>query len=209
MARNTGPKCRLCRREGLKLFLKGTRCDTARCAIERREYPPGMHSWPKRSKVTAYGLQLREKQKVKRYYGLLETPFRMVFHRAERQKGNTGDNLLVALESRFDNIAVALGFARSHSDARQVIRHGHLLVNGRRVTVAAQPLKAGDQITPANRDKSKALIAANLEIAKGRQVPTWLEVSLEPPLGNVLRTPTREDISLPVQEQLIVELLSK
>jgi len=208
VARSTGPKCKLCRREGLKLFLKGTRCDTARCAIERREYPPGMHSWPKR-KVTAYGLQLREKQKVKRYYGLLEGQFRQVFFRAERQKGNTGENLLAALERRLDSVVTSLGFARSRSDARQLVRHGHFLVNGKRVTVSSLVLDVGDEITPAPREKSKAAVAANLDLTKGRQVPSWLELSGEPLAGRIVRMPTREDVSLPVQEQLIIELLSK
>ena len=208
MSRNIGPKCKLCRREGLKLFLKGTRCDTAKCAIDRREYPPGMHSWPRR-KITAYGVQLREKQKVKRYYGLLEAQFRHYFHRAERQKGNTGDNLLLALERRLDNVLTGLGFAPSRSEARLMIRHGHVLVNGHRVTVASYDVQPNEQITPANRDKSKELFRVHHEITQGRQVPSWLEVTPEPLSGKVVRPPTREDVSLPIQEQLIIELLSK
>jgi len=208
LARNTGPKCRLCRREGVKLFLKGARCDTPKCGFERREYPPGMHTWPRR-KISAYGLQLREKQKVKRYYGILERQFRLYFQRAERAKGNTGENLLLALESRLDNVVACLSFATSRSNARQLIRHGHLLVNNQRVTIPSVAAKAGDQITVANRAKSKAAVTTALELTQGRGVPAWLELTLEPPAGKVTRPPTREDISLPVQEQLIVELLSK
>jgi len=167
-----------------------------------------MHTWPRR-KISAYGLQLREKQKVKRYYGILERQFRLYFQRAERAKGNTGENLLLALESRLDNVVTGLGFAASRSNARQLIRHGHLLVNNRRVTIPSVAAKAGDEITVANRQKSKAAVTTALELTQGRGVPAWLELTLEPPVGKVARPPTREDISLPVQEQLIVELLSK
>ena len=208
MARNTGPKCRLCRREGVKLFLKGARCDTARCALERREYPPGPQAW-RRRKITPYGLQLREKQKVKRYYGILESQFRRCFKRAERARGNTGENLLLFLERRLDNVITGMGFAASRATARQLIRHGHIAVNGRRVTAASQQVNAGDQITPTAHDRSKAVVAANLERVANRGVPAWLEVSPEPPVGTVVRLPSREDVSLPVDEQLIVELLSK
>jgi len=192
----------------MKLFLKGARCDTPKCGLERREYPPGMHNWPRR-KITAYGLQLREKQKVKRYYGILERQFRLYFQRAERAKGNTGENLLLALESRLDNVVACLGFAASRSSARQLIRHGHILVNNRRVTIPSLALKAGDEIAPANREKSRAAVMAALEITQGRGVPAWLELTPDPPVGKVTRPPTREDVSLPVQEQLVVELLSK
>ncbi len=210
MARNLGPKCKLCRREGTKLFLKGSRCDTARCAFERRDYPPGAQTW-RRRKITPYGLRLREKQKVKRYYGLLERQFRVVFHRAERAKGNTGDNLLLALERRLDNVLVALGFAASHSSARQLVRHGHIRVNGRRITTPSKAVDPGDEITTVDRPKSKALVAAGLSVAKGRSVPSWLElVAVEPlPTAKVTRPPTREDVSVPVDVQLIIELLSK
>lgn len=208
MARYTGPKCKLCRREGMKLFLKGARCDTARCALERREFPPGMHTWGRR-KITAYGLQLREKQKMKRYYGLLERQFRLYFRRAERAKGNTGANLLLALERRLDNVVAYSGFATSRSNARQIIRHGHLLVNGTRVTMPSQEVQTGDEITVANREKSRAAVAASLEITQNRSLPSWIEVSVEPPAAKVVRPPTREDVTLPVQEQLVIELLSK
>ena len=208
MARYTGPKCRLCRREGVKLFLKGERCDTARCALERREFPPGMHTWGRR-KVTAYGLQLREKQKVKRYYGVLETQFRLCFARAERTRGNTGENLLLALERRLDNVVASIGFATSRSHARQMVTHGHILINGHRATIPSQEVKDGDEITVANRDKSKAAVLANLEKTQSLPVPSWLEATAEPPVARVVRPVTREDVTLPVQEQLVVELLSK
>ena len=208
MARHTGPKCKLCRREGVKLFLKGERCDTARCALERREFPPGMHSWGRR-KITPYGLQLREKQKVKRYYGLFERQFRLCFERAERARGNTGENLLLALERRLDNVATCAGLATSRDSARQMISHGHILVNGKRVTIASQEVKEGDEISAAAREKSAASIRANIEKTQNRAVPTWLEVTAEPPVVRVVRQVTREDVTLPVQEQLVVELLSK
>lgn len=208
MARHTGPKCKLCRREGVKLFLKGERCDTARCALERREFPPGMHAWGRR-KITPYGVQLREKQKVKRYYGLLERQFRLCFERAERARGNTGENLLVALERRLDNVLTCAGLATSRGNARQMISHGHILVNGKRVTIASQEVKDGDEISVANREKSAASVQANVEKTQNRAVPTWLEVTAEPPVVKVVRPVTREDVTLPVQEQLVVELLSK
>jgi small subunit ribosomal protein S4 len=208
LARYTGPKCKLCRREGVKLFLKGERCDTARCALERREFPPGMHTWGRR-KITPYGLQLREKQKVKRYYGLLERQFRLCFRRAERARGNTGENLLLALERRVDNVVASAGFATSRSQARQMVTHGHFLVNGHRVTIPSQELKPGDEVTVANRDKARALVQANMEKTQNRPVPTWLDVATEPPSARVARPVTREDVTLPVQEQLVVELLSK
>lgn len=208
MARETGPKCKLCRREGVKLFLRGSRCDTAKCALERREYPPGMHSWPRR-KFTAYGVHLREKQKVKRYYGLLERQFRMYFHRAERAKGNTGENLVLALERRFDNVVALLGLALSRNHARQLVRHGHFLINSRRVTLPGREISVGDQITVANRERSKTAVLTSLEAAKSRAVPGWLELSTEPLVAKMTRPPTREEVSLPIQEQLIVELLSK
>ena len=208
MARYTGPKCRLCRREGLKLFLKGRRCDTAKCAVERRQYPPGPQTW-RRRKITAYGQQLREKQKVKRYYGLLERAFRLYFHRAVRMKGNTGENLLLELERRLDNTVACLGFAPSRAAARQLVRHGHITVNGRRITVPGQEIQPGDRIAPVERDRSKALVRANMELTRDQGVPPWLEVSGDPPVGVVVRAPMREDVSLPVEEQLVVELLSK
>jgi small subunit ribosomal protein S4 len=209
LGRYTGPKCRLCRREGIKLFLKGTRCDTAKCAIERRQYPPGATAF-RRRKITPYGLQLREKQKLKRYYGVAEKQFRLAFARAERTHGNTGENLLLLMERRLDNVVAALGLSLSHSSARQFIRHGHVTVNGRRASIASMIVSAGDEISVVNRDKSKALAAESLTITENQPLPTWLElVSVEPPVGRVVREPTREDVQLPVEEQLVVELLSK
>jgi len=192
----------------MKLFLKGTRCDTARCAIERRESPPGMHAWGRR-KITAYGMQLREKQKVKRYYGVLERQFRQYFRSAERARGNTGQNLLLALERRLDNVLTCAGLAASRSTARQLVRHGHIRVNGRKVTIPSRAVAVGDEVTVADREKSRAAVSANVEAARNRSVPSWLEVPPDALAAKVTREPTREDVTLPVQEQLIVELLSK
>jgi len=209
VARYTGPKCKLCRREGLKLFLKGARCDTAKCAFEKRDYPPGMNTW-RRRKITAYGLQLREKQKVKRYYGLLERQFRLCFQRAERQRGNTGENLLLALERRLDNVITCLGFAASRSQARQMILHGHILVNKRKVAIPSKAVDVDDEISVAAKDASRAMIAAAIASSRAAGTPAWLElISDEPPVARVARLPAREDVTLPVQEQLVVELLSK
>jgi small subunit ribosomal protein S4 len=209
VARYTGPKCKLCRREGLKLFLKGARCDTAKCAFERRDYPPGMAQM-RRRKITPYGLQLREKQKVKRYYGVYEKQFRLIFQRAERARGNTGENLLTMLERRLDNTVAALGFAPSHSSARQMVRHGHILVNGRRVSIPSQTVEVDDEITVADNAKSRALAEAAFHVTQNHPLPAWLEMSGgERPVGKILRLPMREDVALPVEEQLIVELLSK
>ena len=192
----------------MKLFLKGTRCNTARCGIERREYAPGMHGWSRR-KVTAYGLHLREKQKVKRYYGILERQFRVIFARAEREQGNTGENLMLHLERRLDNVVTLLGFAESRRDARQMISHGHILINGKRATISSMEVEVGDVITAKNREKSKNAVAVNMASTSALQVPSWLEVTPEPLAGRVVRAPIREDVTLPIQEQLIVELLSK
>ncbi|HUS58054.1 MAG TPA: 30S ribosomal protein S4 [Planctomycetota bacterium] len=208
MARRTGAVCRLCRREGMKLFLKGTRCETAKCSVSRREYPPGMHSW-KRGKFSEYGVQLREKQKLKRFYGLLEKQFKLNFAEAERGKGNTGEALLVLLERRLDNVCYILGFAPSRSTCRQFIVHGHVRVNGRRVDIPSFLVKPGDVIEPYNSDKSKALIKGLMEQSAERQMPPWLERSVDPPKGTVMSYPTRDNITLPVQEQLIVEFCSK
>ena len=208
MGRETSPKCKLCRREGMKLMLKGTRCETAKCAINRRDYPPGMHAW-RRSKFSAYGVQLREKQKVKRFYGVLDRQFRRYFEEAERQKGNTGENLLVALERRLDNVVCRLGMAASRHQARQLITHGHLEVNGRRVTIPSHPVRPGDVIATQRNEGTTALIAKVREGTKGRPLPSWLEVTEEPLQGRVVNLPNREEVSVPVREQLIVELCSK
>ena len=208
MGRYTGPTCRLCRREGVKLFLKGERCDSPKCAVNRRNQPPGERRW-RRPKVSEYGLQLREKQKVKRFYGVFERQFRRYFAEAERQKGNTGENLLVILERRLDNVVCLLGMAASRAMARQMITHGHIEVNGRRVTIPSHLVKPGDVIAPKQNERTAKLVARALEATKGRAVPAWLEVNPEPLQGRVLRLPAREDVSIDVREQLVVELCSK
>jgi small subunit ribosomal protein S4 len=208
MGRYIGPVCKLCRREGMKLFLKGIRCDTPKCAFERRDYPPGMHQW-RRSKPSDYAVQLREKQKVKRYYGVFERQFRRYFEQAEHAKGNTGSELLSLLERRLDNIVHRLGFALSRSQSRQLVGHGHILVNGKRVDIPSYLVRAGDVIRVKNRAKSLAAVKMNLEMHE-RAVPDFLQViSNDPPEGTVLRIPEIADVSIPVQPQLIVELCSK
>ena len=208
MRRYTGPKCRLCRREGMKLMLKGARCESARCSFNKRDYPPGQQAW-RRSKFSAYGVQLREKQKLKRYYGVLERQFRRIFREAERQPGNAGENLLVALERRLDNVVCRVGLACSRSQARQLITHGHIEVNGQTVRRPSRPVKAGDVIAPRQREGTAKMIALVREAAKGKQPPSWLELTEEPPQGRVLNLPTREEIEIPIREQLVVELCSK
>jgi small subunit ribosomal protein S4 len=192
----------------MKLYLKGARCDTARCALGRRDYPPGQQSW-RRSKFSAYAVQLREKQKLKRYYGVFEAQFRRYFEDAERRKGNAGENLLIALERRLDNVVYHLGIAASRSQARQLITHGHIEVNGRAVSVPSRAVDAGDVIAPRPRESTAKLIAATRESIKGRPMPPWLEVADEPLQGRVLNLPGREDIEFPIREQLVVELCSK
>jgi small subunit ribosomal protein S4 len=192
----------------MKLFLKGDRCFKDKCAIERRNYPPGQHG-RRRSKLLGYGIQLREKQKVKRIYGVLENQFRLFFGRAERMKGITGENLLQLLERRLDNVVYSLGFASSRAQARQLVRHGHILVNGRKVNIPSFVTSKGQVIEVKGKSRSNEQIKVAVETAKGRGVPAWLEVSPEQFRGVVLELPKREDIKLPVQEQLIVELYSK
>jgi small subunit ribosomal protein S4 len=208
MARYTGPVCRLCRRDGLKLFLKGTRCDTPKCAFERRENPPGMQQ-QRRGKLTDYGQHLREKQKVKHYYGVLERQFRRYFEDAERGKGNTGDALMILLERRLDNVVHRLGFGLSRAQARQMIRHGHITVNARRVDIPSYQVRVGDVIRVKNRAKSLDLIRAAMS-EHGREMPDFLSRSeSQIPEGIVGRLPAAEDVSIPVQTQLIVELCSR
>jgi len=192
----------------MKLFLKGARCETAKCSVSRREYPPGMHSW-KRGKFSEYGIQLREKQKLRRYYGVLERQFRLYFAEAERGKGNTGEALLRLLERRLDNAVYILGFAMSRPQGRQLITHGHISVNGRRVNIPSYLLRQGDAIEPYNSEHSKKTIKGHLDQNQQRQMPQWLERSLDPPKGTVVNLPKREDVALPIQEQLIVEFSSK
>ena len=208
MARTVGSVCRLCRREGMKLFLKGTRCHTEKCAIEKRAYAPGQHG-RRRRRVQGYGIQLREKQKVKRIYGVLEKQFRNYFHKAERKKGVTGENLLQFLERRLDSVVYRVGFAGSRAGARQLINHGHILVNGRRVDIASFLVAEGDQISVKEKSRNNDQVRASLEAAQARGLPEWLEFSAETFSGRVMRLPVRDDILLPVQEQLIVELYSK
>lgn len=207
MARDRGPKCRLCRREGMKLFLKGARCFTDKCAIERRNYPPGQHGL-NRGKLTPYGLQLREKQKAKRIYGLLEKQFRRCFEWAERQKGATGENLLKLLELRLDNVVYRLGFAASRREARQLVAHGHIQVNDRKVDIPSYLVRVGDVVALRPGSSCAARVDDNLSAGRGR-VPPWLEAQPEARRGTVRSMPLREDIQLPVSEQLIVELYSK
>ena len=210
MGRHIGPVCRLCRREGLKLFLKGTRCDTPKCAIDRREgQVPGMHQ-NRRGKASEYSVRLREKQKVKRYYGIFERQFRKYFELAARRPGNTGDALMALLERRLDNVVTRLGFATSRPQARQMITHGHMLVNGRKLDIPSYLVRPGDTIKVKDREHSQKLAAGNLEAEGMPPVPEWLDrSSTAPPEGRVSRLPGTQDMSLPVTPQLIVELLSR
>lgn len=208
MARYVGPQCRLCRREGEKLLLKGIRCDTVKCAITKRKYPPGQFTWGK-GKLSKYGVQFREKQKTKRFYGILERQFRNYYRKAEKQKGNTGENLLAMLERRLDNVVYLLSFATSRKNARQIILHGHITVNNKKVDIASYLVKVGDIIKPKNTETSLNIVKANLELIQGRKIPVWIDFRPETPEGVVTQLPTREDISAHVQEQLIIELCSK
>ncbi len=209
MARYVGPVCRLCRREGMKLFLKGERCYTEKCAIEKRNTPPGQHGKARKQKIAGYGLQLREKQKVKRIYGVLENQFRRYFETADRTRGITGETLLQLLERRLDNVCYRLGFSTSRAQARQLVRHGHLLVNGRKVDIPSFSVRAGDVVAVRVASQKNPAITYALERVKGQGVPEWLQLDATAAAGRVMSLPTREQISLPVQEQLIVELYSK
>ena len=208
MARYTEAVCRMCRREGQKLFLKGDRCYTQKCAMECRAYAPGMHG-QNRSKTSEYGQQLREKQKAKRYYGLLENQFRNYFELAERRPGQTGENLLAILESRLDNVVYRLGFAMSRAEARQLVSHGHFTVNGRKVNIPSFLVKPGMVISLKDSSKSLEKIKANVEANAFRQPPKWLEYDATNMIAKVTAYPAREDIDLPIEEHLIVELYSK
>jgi len=209
MARYIGPVCRLCRREAMKLFLKGERCYTEKCAIEKRNFPPGQHGKTRKAKLAGYGLQLREKQKVKRIYGVLEDQFRRYFEQAERTRGITGETLLQLLERRLDNVTYRLGFATSRAQARQLVRHGHLSVNGRKVDIPSFSVKPGDIVAIRESSRKAPAVLHALEEVKGRGVPEWLQFDAEAMSAKVGSIPTREQINLPVQEQLIVELYSK
>lgn len=208
MARYTDAKCRLCRREGEKLFLKGSRCLTAKCAIDRQNYPPGQHG-QSRQKLSTYGQQLREKQKAKRLYGILERQFRRYFAIADRYRGVTGTVLLQLLERRLDNIVYRLGIASSRAQARQFVRHGHVLVNGRRVNIPSYLLKPGERVSLSEKARTVKPIVDNLEEASRRTRPVWIEWNPEAFEGGILAIPSREDIPVALNEQLIVELYSK
>jgi small subunit ribosomal protein S4 len=208
MARYIGPACRLCRREKVKLYLKGTKCDTARCPIERRPYPPGEHGRDRMRQGSEYLVQLREKQKARRIYGVLEDQFRNLYEEANRQSGITGENLLRMLEIRLDNVAFRAGWGASRNQARQLVRHGHVLVNGRRVTIPSYRVRQGDVVALARKGKEMIVVRQNVETL-GRQVPAWLEVEENGSQVRVRSLPTREQIDVQVREQLIVELYSK
>lgn len=208
MARYRGSVCRLCRRESTKLFLKGDRCFSEKCAIERRAYPPGVHGQG-RVRFSDYGVQLREKQKVKRMYGLLEKQFRTTFHRAAAMKGRSGENLLMLLERRLDNVVYRMGYATSRAEARQLVKHGHFNVDGAKVKSPSIVVKPGMTITVREKSAKVQRIVGALETLEGRSVPQWLEIDQESQQGVVKQMPTREDITLPIDEQLIVELYSR
>lgn len=209
MARQRGPVCRLCRREGMKLFLKATKCYTDKCPIERRNVPPGQHGKDRRPKLAGYGLQLREKQKVRRIYGILEQQFRNYFEKAVEMKGVTGENLLQLLERRLDNVVHRMGFGGSRAQARQVVLHGHVQVNGRKVNIPSFLVKGGDVVEiREGRRENKSILEAR-EATASHAAPPWLEVDRENFRARVVSLPRREDIALPIQEQLIVELYSK
>jgi small subunit ribosomal protein S4 len=206
MARYTDANCRLCRREGCKLFLKGERCYSSKCALEKRNFPPGQHGQG-RHKDSEYGLQLREKQKAKRFYGVQETQFRNLFDKATRQKGKAGDNLLILLETRLDNVVFRLGFAASRKEARQLVTHGHFQVNGKKVDIPAYTVKAGDVISVKEKSQSSPKFKEVKEMTI--TVPSWMTVDVDKLEGKVVNLPTREDIDTPIAEHLIVELYSK
>ncbi len=208
MARYTESKCRICRREGTKLFLKGDRCYTDKCAYERRAYPPGEHGRA-RKKHSDYAIQLREKQKVRRMYGLLEGQFRKYFEIADSRKGATGENLLVMLERRLDNVVYRLGFSNSRVQARQLVRHGHIAVNGKRVNIPSFMVKVGDVVSVAEKSKKILLFQEAQEVLARRGAPGWVEVDGSAFKGSIKALPVRDDITFPINEQLIVELYSK
>ena len=208
MARYTGPQCRLCRRETEKLFLKGDRCFTEKCAVERRQYPPGQHG-QRRGKLSDYGVQLREKQKVRNTYGVLEKQFRKYFHKAETKKGVTGEVLLQFLETRMDNVVYRMGFAPNRNGARQLVGHGHFLVNGKDVNIPSFKLQVGDTIEVKTSSRDLGAITDSISRVEQRGIPSWVEMDFKNFKGKVLQVPSREDIQLTAQEQLIVELYSK
>jgi small subunit ribosomal protein S4 len=209
MARYTGAVCRLCRREGTKLFLKGTKCLSDRCPIEKRNFPPGQHGKDRKAKIVGYGLQLHEKQKAKRIYFTLEGQFREYYEKANRATGVTGELLIQQLERRLDNVAFRLGFAISRRQARQVVRHGHVEVNGRKVNIPSYQVNAGDEIAVRAAAKKLVIVEEAANYAASNPVPAWLEANFQNLSGRVLSLPKRKDVNLPINEQLIVELYSK
>ncbi|MCK5515855.1 MAG: 30S ribosomal protein S4 [Desulfobulbaceae bacterium] len=209
MARNIGAACRSCRREGLKLYLKGDRCYSDKCSYERRAFGPGQHGQARFKKLSNYAIQLREKQKVKSMYGMLEGQFRLYFQRADLQKGVTGENLLILLERRLDNAVFRLGFASSRGQARQFVRHKHILVNGKKVDIPSFLLSVGDTVTLKEKSRANVGISDNLEAVARRGVPSWIELDKDNFKATVKALPNREEITMPIQEQLIVELYSK
>ena len=209
MARNIGSSCRLCRRENLKLFLKGDRCYGDKCSFERRPYAPGHHGERRRGKYSDYRVQLREKQKVKRIYGVLERQFRGYYYRSERQKGISGTNLLIFLESRLDNIVYRMGFAASRKQARQLVRHNHFLVNTKKVNIPSYQVKPGDVVEVKEKSRKASQILEAIETVVRRGIPNWIEVEKEKLRGTLKALPNREDLTMPIQEQLIIELYSK
>ncbi|RUM39861.1 MAG: 30S ribosomal protein S4 [Desulfocapsa sp.] len=209
MARYTGPACRRCRRENLKLYLKGDRCYSDKCSFERRAFGPGQHGQARFRKVSDYAIQLREKQKVKNIYGMLEGQFRNYFHKADLQKGITGENLLIMLESRLDNTIFRLGFASSRKQARQLVRHNHIQVNGKKVNIPSFLVSVNDVITIKEKSRTNSYLVESMEAVARRGIPSWLELDKDAFKATVKALPNREEITMPIQEQLIVELYSK
>ena len=209
MARFTGSVCRLCRRENLKLFLKGDRCYSDKCAFDRRSYPPGQHGQRRGRKSSDYGIQLREKQKIKRMYGLSEKQFHLFFERAERQRGITGTNLLTLLERRFDNVVYRLGFVNSRAEGRQFVKHNHFLINGKKVNIPSLLIKIGDVIEIREKSRKMQAIVNSLDAVVRRGIPQWLDLDKDKLEGIVKAFPVREDLTMPMQEQLVVELYSR
>jgi small subunit ribosomal protein S4 len=209
LARNLDPKCRQCRREGEKLFLKGEKCFTDKCAVERRAYPPGQHGQKKNTRMSDYGGQLREKQKVRRIYGMLEHQFRLTYRAAEIQRGITGESLLQLLESRLDNVAYRMGFGASRSEARQVVRHNSIMVNGKRVNIPSYQVRSGDVIEVAEKSRAQLRIKAALQAAEQRGFPEWIEVDAKSMKGTFKAKPQRSELPATINEHLIVELYSK
>lgn len=209
MARYIDPVCRLCRREGIKLFLKGDRCYTDKCAIEKRSYPPGQHGSGFRQKLSEFGQQLREKQKVKRIYGVLEKQFRRFFEAAARKRGMTGETLLGLLEKRLDNVVYRMGFAASRAEGRQLVKHGHLLLNGKRADIPSMLVKVNDVVTVRERSRKIAQITNAMEAARRKGTSSWIQLDMDNFAGKIVGEPKREELTLPIQEQLIVELYSR